>query len=146
MKPFISTTFYGFFKYITSLTLIASPWLFHLVNVSSAALLLPMYIGWLQLILTIFVDTKGSMIRQLPLQMNLVLDVVMGFILLVSPWLYTFANANNGQAFLPALCFGALLMFLGFFTKKSPFTTKTHQTVAEGQVTSLDSTEGRLNV
>jgi len=124
MKPFISTSFYGFFKYITSLTLIASPWLFHLVDVSSAALLLPMYIGWLQLILTIFVDTKFSAIRQLPIQTNLVLDVVMGFILGVSPWLYTFADRNNGTAFASALCFGALLMFLGIFTQHSPFLTK----------------------
>jgi hypothetical protein len=105
-----------------------------------------MYMGWLQLITTIFVDSEGSPIRQFPIQMNMVVDVIMGFILLVSPWLYTFADKNEGRAFIPALCFGSILLILGLFTKKSPFLTKTHGTVAEGQLTSLDSTEGRLNV
>jgi hypothetical protein len=142
MKPFISTAFYGFFKYILSLTLIASPWLFHLVNVSSAALLLPMYMGWLQLITTIFVDSEGSPIRQFPIQMNMVVDVIMGFILIVSPWLYNFSD----RAFLPELLLGGLLLFLGLFTMKSPFTTKPHRAVKEGGLDSLDSREGRLNV
>ena len=142
MKPFISTAFYGFFKYILSLTMIASPWLFHLVNISSAALLLPIYMGWLQLITTIFVDSEGSAIRQFPIQMNMVVDVIMGFILLVSPWLYTFSD----KAFWPEVILGGILLILGLFTKKSPFTTPTHQAVAEGQLNSLDSTEGRLNV
>jgi hypothetical protein len=142
MKPFISTSFYGFFKYILALTIIASPWLFSLVNVSSAALLIPIYIGWLQLIMTIFVDTKASFIRRFPIQMNLVLDVLMGFFLFVSPWLYGFAP----KACWPEVLLGGLLIFLGFFTKNSPFLTNPHRTMAEGQLTSLDSTEGRLNI
>lgn len=142
MKPFISTTFYGFFKYILCLTLIASPWLFNLVDISSAALLIPIYFGWLQLIMNIFADTKASPIRQFPLQMNCVVDVMMGFFLFVSPWLYTFSP----KAFLPEVLLGGLLMFLGFFTKKSPFTTKAHLAAPEGEMISRDSIEGRLNV
>ena len=140
MKPFISTAFYGFFKYFSSLFLIASPWIFNLVDVSSAALLIPMYLGWLQLIMNIFSDTEASPIRQFPIQMNLVLDVVMGFILFVSPWLYDF----KAKAFLPEVLLGGLLIFLGVFTKRSPFTTKPHHSLPEGQLTSTDSTEGRL--
>jgi len=126
MKPFISTAFYGFFKYILALTLIATPWLFKgfngtkLADISSAALLIPIYIGWLQLIMNIFSDTEASPIRQFPIKMNMVLDVVMGFILFVSPFLYDF----KAKAFLPEVLFGALLIFLGLFTKKSPFTSK----------------------
>jgi hypothetical protein len=149
MKPFISTTFYGFFKYILALTLIATPWIFttqdgttHLVNVSSAALLIPMYFGWLQLIMNIFADTKASPIRQFPLQMNCVVDMMMGFFLFVSPFLYSFYT----KAFWPELCFGALLMFLGLFTKRSPFTTPAHQPGQEGQLGSVDSIEGRMNI
>jgi hypothetical protein len=142
MKPFISTAFYGFFKYILSLTLIASPWLFNLADVSSAALLIPIYFGWLQLIMNIFADTEASPIRQFPLQMNCVVDLIMGFFLFVSPWLYTFSH----RAFWPEVLLGGLLIFLGSFTKKSPFTTKAHHAVSEGQLISQDSIEGRLNV
>ena len=142
MKPFISTSFYGFFKYFSSLLLIASPWVFNLVDISSAAVLIPIYFGWLQLIMTIFVDTEASPIRQFPIQMNIVADMIMGFFLFVSPFLYTF----SAKAHWPELLLGGMLMFLALFTKRSPFTTKPHQAAPEGQVTSLDSTEGRLNV
>src|SRR6185437_8473285 len=142
MKAFISTTFYGFFNHILALTLIASPWLFGFANVSNAALLLPMYIGWLQLIMAIFTDNKASFIRQLPMQTHLVIDVFMGFILLVSPWLYNFSD----KVFLRQLLLGLLLMFLGIFTVRSPFLNKPHHSVPEGQLRSTDSTEGRLSI
>jgi hypothetical protein len=142
MKPFISTAFYGGLNYILALALIASPWLFGLLNISSAALLIPIYIGWLQLIMAIFVDTEAGFIKQFPIQIHLVLDVVMGFFLLVSPWLYTFSS----KAFWPELLLGGLLFFLGIFTKKSPFLTKPHLAATEGQLTSTDSYEGRLNI
>ena len=142
MKPFISTSFYGFFKYFSSLFLIASPWVFNLVDVSSAALLIPIFFGWLQLIMTIFADTEASPIRQFPIQMNMVADMIMGFFLFVSPFLYTFSD----KARWPELLLGGMLMFLALFTKRSPFLSKPHQAAPEGQLTSLDSTEGRLNV
>lgn len=142
MKPFISTTFYGFLNYIIALTLISSPWLFGFADVSSAALLIPIYIGWLQLIMAIFADNELSFIRQFPMQMHLALDVLMGFVLMVSPWLYSFAS----KEFLPQLLFGLLLFCLGIFTKKSPFLTHPHQSLPEGQLTSTDSTEGRLSI
>ena len=142
MKPFISTTFYGFFNHLLALTLIASPWLFGFANVSSAALFLPIYFGWLQLIMAIFTDNKASLIRKFPMQMHLVFDVFMGFVLMVSPWLYGFSS----KVFLPQLLIGLLLFCLGIFTQKSPFLTYPHHSVPEGQLTSTDSTEGRLSI
>lgn len=142
MKPFIPTAVYGVLNYLLSFTLIASPWLFGLVNVSSAALLIPIYIGWLQFIMAVFVDNETGFVKQFPIQIHLVLDVLMGFILMVSPWLYTFSS----KAFWPELLLGGLLFCLGIFTKKSPFLTKPHHSVPEGQLTSTDSTEGRLSI
>jgi hypothetical protein len=129
-------------NYILSLTLIASPWLFGYADVSSAALLIPIYIGWLQLIMAIFVDNETGFVKQFPMQMHLVLDVVMGFIIMVSPWLWDFSS----KVFLPQLLMGLLLFCMGLFTKKSPFTTKPHHSAPEGVYTSIDSTEGRLSI
>ena len=120
----------------------ASPWLFGYVNVSSAALFLPIYIGWLQLIMAIFADNKASFIRQLPMQTDLVIDVFMGFILVISPWLYNFSD----KVFLPQLLLGLTLIGFGIFTVKSPFLNKPHHSVPEGQLRSTDSTEGRLSI
>src|SRR5258708_874945 len=146
MKPFIPTAVYGVLTYIISLTLIASPWLFGLINVSSAAFLLPLYIGWLQLIMCIFVDNETGFVKQFPIQMQMVALVVMGFILMVSPWVYSFSSKQSGNAFWPALLIGALLIFLANFTKKSPFLTRAHHAAREGQLTSTDAFEGRLNI
>ncbi len=144
MKPFISTAFYGVLNYIIALTMIASPWLFDLVHVSSAAFLMPMYFGWLQLIMAIFADNEMGAIKKFPMQMHLTIDVAVGFLIAVSPWLYTFSSKTYGRW--PELLIGGLLIFLGIFTKKSPFTTKPHHSLPEGQLTSTDSTEGRLSI
>jgi len=135
MKPFISTSIYGVLGYIVSLTLIASPWLFDLVNISSAALFLPIYIGWLQLIMCIFSNNEAGIIKRFPMPMHCTLDVFMGFVLLVSPWLYTFSS----KAFWPELILGGLLLIMGIFTKKSPFTTNVHEVRPEGLLMATDS-------
>ena len=82
MKPFISTAVYGVLNYIIALTLIASPWLFDLRSISSAAFFLPLYIGWLQLIMAIFTNNETGFIKQFPVRIHYTLDVLMGFILL----------------------------------------------------------------
>jgi len=84
--------------------------------------------------MNIFSDNEASPIRQFPIKMNMVLDVVMGFILFVSPWLYNF----KAKAFLPEVLFGALLIFLGLFTKKSPFTSKENHSSPQGLLSSTD--------
>jgi len=142
MKPFIPTAVYGVLNYIISITLVASPWLFGLVSISSAALFLPMYIGWLQFIMAVFADNETGFIKRFPLQIHMVLDVLMGFILMVSPWLYNFST----KIFWPELLFGGLLFCLGIFTKNSPFLTMPHRSVPEGQMTSTDSSDGRLSI
>jgi hypothetical protein len=135
MKPFISTKVYGVLNYMLALTLIVSPWLFKLVDISSAALFLPMYIGWLQLIMAIFCKNETGFIKQFPMTIHSVLDVLMGFVLMVSPWLYTFSS----KAFWPELLLGGLLMSLGLFNKKSPFTTRIPHNHAVGFLTATDS-------
>jgi hypothetical protein len=136
MKPFISTTFFGVLTYLVSLTLIASPWLFGLVDVSSAALFLPIYFGWLQLIMAIFSNNSTGFLKQFPMHTHMVLLTVMGFVLLVSPWLYTFAD----KACWPEVLFGALLLCMGIFTKGSPFTSGgAHHALPHGHEDSLRS-------
>jgi hypothetical protein len=144
MKPFIPTAVYGVISYILSLTLIASPWLFSLVNISSAALLIPIYMGWLQLIMNIFTNCETGFIKQFPIQMHMVIDVVMGFLLMVSPWLYTFSGHAPAPA--PELILGGLLIFLANFTKKSPFLTRAHYPTRPAGIGSTDSLEGRLDI
>jgi hypothetical protein len=139
MKPFIPTKVYGVINYILALTFIASPWLFGFYDVSSAALLIPIYIGWLQLIMAIFVDNEAGIIKQFPMSIHLVLDTAMGFILMISPWLWSYAYIGSRTEFLPQFLMGAILLFLGVFTMKSPITSNVHHPLPQGgEMTSAD--------
>ena len=139
MKPFISTKFYGFLNYILALTLIASPWLFNFTDVSSAALLMPIYLGWLQLIMAVFADNETGFVKQFPMQMHLVLDVFMGFLLMVSPWLWGYAYIGAKTEFWPQFLMGLILFTLGIFTMKSPITSTVHRPLPQGgEMTSAD--------
>ena len=72
-------------------------------------------------------------------------DVLMGFVLMISPFLYGFAfDSVRSQGvvkgvFLPELLLGGLLFIMGVFTKKSPFTTRVPHAQAEGLIASTDS-------
>lgn len=142
MKGFISTTFFGFFGYILALTTMSSPWLFGFWHVGGASLFIPLLFGWFHLIMCIFSNTKAGMLGVFPIQMHCVLNVLSGFILLVSPFLYGFCD----RVYLPHLILGGLIFLMGLGVKNSPFINKPHQMLKEGGMTSLDSHEGRLMV
>jgi hypothetical protein len=140
MKPFISTTLYGVINWAGSLLLITSPFFLGYYKVGGAALFLPLLIGWLEFIMAVFSDNEHGLIRVFPMEMHLFLDVVVGSFLLASPFVYAFSD----KIFWPQLLLGGLFFIAGIFTKKSPLTTAPHN-VAEGQLTSVDSEEGRLS-
>ncbi|MDB5157834.1 MAG: hypothetical protein JWR50_2541 [Mucilaginibacter sp.] len=144
MKPFISRTLYGFLNYSIASLLIASPWLFGFSHVTIAAgVLMPLIIGWLQLIMAIFSDNPlgFNKLKVFPMQMQNCVDVLMGSFLLALPWTYAF----SGQAFLPHLILGLALLLKGIFAEESPFLTRPHRSLPEGGIGSTDSLEGRLN-
>jgi hypothetical protein len=85
--------------------------------------------------MAIFSNNETGFIKQFPLTIHHVLDVLMGFVILVSPWLYTFA----AKVFWPQLILGGLLFCMGLFTKKSPFTTRNPHNHSVGFLTSTDS-------
>jgi len=120
MKPFISSSFHGVLDYLTSAVLIASPWLFHFDQVGGGALFIPLYFGSLTMILTFFTKHPMGVIKQVPVELHLSLDVLVGFFILVSPFLYGFCS----KVFLPHLILGLILFLSGIFTEGSPFTTQ----------------------
>jgi hypothetical protein len=142
MKPFISTSFYGVINYVGAIVLMASPWLFGFDYLGGAALFMPLLIGWFQLIMAIFSNNSHGFIKVFPMQMHFCLDVLTGSFLLALPFTYGFAS----KAFWPHFLLGSLFFVAGIFTKGSPFTTKPHTSLREAGITSIDASEGRLNV
>lgn len=117
MKPFISTKLHSFFDYAGGLIVTASPWLFGFYKVGGAALFLPLVFGALLMIMVIFTRHEGGLIKVFPLQLHLLLDMFVGFVLLVSPFLYKFYPF----VFMPHVLLGLFLMGSGIFTRHSPF-------------------------
>lgn len=128
MKPFISTSTYGFLNYVVAITLMSSPWLFGFIHVGGASLFLPLIFGWLQLIMAIFSKHKFGFMNVFPVPMHCFIDVVGGSFLMASPWVYAYAP----HVFLPQLLLGGLVFFLGIFTKTSPFTDEPKHVFKDG--------------
>jgi hypothetical protein len=141
MKPFISTKLFGLINWACAILLISSPWTFGLANYHGGALLMPLLLGWLQLLMAIFSNTPNGIIKVFELQMHTILLVITGSFLLCMPWTYAFAN----QVFWPHLIFGAIMCINGIFVHKSPFLVRSTAHLHEAGFTSEDSLEGRLD-
>jgi len=140
MKPFISTSFFGFINYLIAITLMASPWLFGFDR--GAAFFLPLVFGWLQLIMAIFSKNKYGFMNVFPVPMHCFLDVVGGFILMTSPFIYGYYATT---VFAPQLLLGALIVFLGIFTKRSPLTDEPTHVFRDGLANIGDLDEPMAN-
>src|SRR5476651_33893 len=142
MKPFISHTFFGYFSYPLAIVTMASPWIFGFVGIGGASLFFPLVFGWFSVLMAIFSNTKAGMVGIFPTQMHCTLDTIVGFVIMVAPWLYGF----HDRVFIPHLILGAIIFIMGVFTKGSPLTCEPHEMLKEGGITSTDAHEGRMMV
>jgi hypothetical protein len=141
MKNIVSTTFYGYFNYVLALVTMASPWLFNFWHVGGAALFPPLIFGWFQLIMAIFSVNKAGFMKIFPNQFHMVLDVFAGFVILVSPFLYNFAD----QVWVPHVIIGGIMLLVGVLTFGSPLQNLSTSRLQEGNLGSVASNEGRLS-
>src|SRR5258708_2412096 len=118
MKPFISTSTYGFINYVVAIILMSSLCLFGFSHVVGPLFFLPLIFGWLQLIMAILSKHKFGFMNVFPVSMHCFIDVVGGSFLMASPFIYAYSS----QVVWPQVLLGALVFFLGIFTKQSPFT------------------------
>jgi len=144
MKPFISRTAYGVISYVLVILLVSSPWLFKFSNVTiAAALFMPVLMGWLQFIMSVFSESPlgFGFLKVFPIQMQNFVDVLMGSFLLSLPFTYAFYD----QVWLPHFLLGLALLLKGVFYVQSPFLTLPHRALPDGNITSTDALEGRLD-
>ena len=135
MKPFISLSTYGVINWLAVVLLLGSPWALGFYKLGGAALFLPLLFGWLEFIMAVFSNNKHGFIKQMPMEMHLFLDVIMGSFLLMSPFIFHFSD----KVVWPQVLIGGLVFIAGAFTHKSPFTDKYRHHLPEGQLQSVDS-------
>lgn len=102
--------------YPLGVVLILAPWIFGFSDVGGAAVVLPIAVGALAIGQSLITDWELSIADILPLRMHLMLDVLAGALLAVSPFLFGFSDEGT-NAWLPHVVAGVGLLGAGLMTQ-----------------------------
>ncbi|WP_459554865.1 SPW repeat domain-containing protein [Lacunimicrobium album] len=111
---FISTRTHAMADYLGAVLLIVGP--FVSLSTSSWGLWIPVFAGTIILLQSLFTKYELSYGRIIPMNAHLTTDFVLGFLLLVSPWMFSFSY----EMYLPHVVLGIGLMAGALFTKLKP--------------------------
>ena len=107
----IDTRTHGFLDYAMGLLLIACPFLFALSGDGAESIILYI-LGSGAILYSLFTDYELGVVKKLPMNLHLCLDIFSGILLAVSPWLFAFA----GRTFLPHVILGVIEIAAAFAT------------------------------
>jgi hypothetical protein len=109
----ISTSMHAKLDYIVGIFFIASPWILNFTD-SPAATWTLVAVGATAVLMSLFTDYEGGVVRSIPMRVHLTIDVFSGAFLASSPWLLGFAE----QVFLPHLILGLFEVAVSLLTTK----------------------------
>ena len=105
---------HGLLDYLVGIVLIAAPWLFGFAD-DGPATYIPVALGAGALVYSILTNYEFGVVRLIPFRVHLLLDVLSGAFLAISPWLFGFSN----KVYLPHLIFGLIEIAAGIMTRES---------------------------
>jgi len=100
---FIKPNTHAIIDYAMSIILILSPWLLNFSR-NGAETWVPVIIGIATLGISSITKYKYSLKKIIPMRDHLMIDMVSGIVLAISPWIFGFSN----YVFLPHLIFGIM--------------------------------------
>jgi len=107
----IPTRVHAMADYATAVLLIIAPWLFGFSDESTAATWISVLAGIAMLGMSAMTNYEGGFLaRAITMRMHLMTDAVMGAFLVVSPWLFGFAE-QGANAWLPFVAIGLFELF-----------------------------------
>jgi hypothetical protein len=101
---------------IVGIALIAAPWLFGFADQGGAAVMVPIYVGIFILLSEMTTTSPWSLLKLVPMSTHVAVDVLTGLFLLVSPWLFGFADLK-ANAWVPHVVVGALVVLYALMTQ-----------------------------
>ncbi|WP_158861312.1 SPW repeat protein [Lunatibacter salilacus] len=110
---FIDSRTHAVIDYMSGILFIASPWLFGFFN-HGAAMSLPLIAGVSIIMISLITDFEYGLLPAVSLPTHLNLDVIIGVILLASPWVFGF----TARVMWPHVIFGMVLVIAGLFTER----------------------------
>ena len=127
---FIPTKFHAPLDYIVGVALIAAPWIFQFSE-HRAATVVPIVLGIGLIAYSLFTDYELGVWKVAPMAVHNLIDVVAGTMLLLSPWLFGFAD-ESANVWVPHLVVGLAAIFLGLTTIQQGYSYRRSPTTAAG--------------
>lgn len=123
----ISTRIHGALDYIVGVVLIAAPWLFNFAA-GGAETWIPVVLGTGTILYSLITNYECGVVGLISMRTHLVIDIIAGIFLALSPWLFGFAEL----VWAPHLTVGLLMLGSGLMTRRIPERTpdaRMHQPV-----------------
>jgi len=116
----IPTPVHAIADYAVGILLILAPWLFGFHDESTAATWISVLAGIAMLGMSAMTNYEGGFLsKAIPMRAHLMTDAVMGIFLVISPWLFGFAD-NGTNAWLPFVAIGLFELFAAATTNPYP--------------------------
>lgn len=111
----LPTRVHGVLDYIVGIILIAAPWIFNF-NRGGAETWVPVVLGAAAIIYSLCTDYELGVLRLIPMPTHLMLDLMSGVLLAVSPWLFGF----HDLVWAPHLIVGLFEIGASLMTQRVP--------------------------
>jgi hypothetical protein len=115
----ISSRMHGMFDYVGGVALIAAPWIFGFSDLGGAAVAVPVVLGVLILLQSLATDYEFGVFRIIPLRAHLMVDVIGGAFLALTPLIFGTTDEGLG-GWLPHVVVGIALILAGLLTQPVP--------------------------
>jgi hypothetical protein len=115
---FIEPKIHGFIDYVAGIVLIATPSFFSFDNAAEA--LIPASVGIIQITYSLFTRYEFGFFSAISMRKHLILDMIGGAVLVVSWWIFGFAN-EIWQAY---MLLGVFEIVIAFLTR--PYSQRRH--------------------
>jgi hypothetical protein len=114
---------------LIALVIIAAPWIFGFSDVDSAVAVC-IAVGAVMLIAGALTNWRLSLVRLIPLRMHLITDLLLGVVLVLSPFIFGFSEQGGATRFL--IIAGALELLTALATRWDPLEAEPTYTRSSG--------------
>ena len=119
---FISTKIQGALDYLVGLALILAPMLFGFQDVGGAAVFVPVALGAALIVYSLLTRYEWGVLKLLSMTYHLALNVAVGVLLILSPFLFGFIN-EVPNTWVPHVVVGIVMIIVVLFSQTTSFTT-----------------------
>ncbi len=113
---FLSPTVHSIIGFVVGIALLIAPNLFGFSDVGGAAVLVPRILGVIIILSELTVQGSFSKMGMIPMKLHIMMDVVLGAFLALSPWIFGFAD-EEANAWVPHLVVGIAIMGYALVTR-----------------------------